>query len=315
MHSSPLGGRALLLAGLFFSWLSTFAIGTTARAAFVPVDFFGPAQDFSATATLTGNFVATGSGATKNLFNQIAAFAFTPPLTHPLALNPSPVQISTDPMTFPFGTTLELVGLNLLDMQKLNVDFLNGGTAPISLDTINLTTNAATSLLQNLSIDIGGTLSKLTFTQTGAPTITGSGGSGTFSVPGDFGLTLSDAKVTLLGILPLAIPDLSGSFSQALTGTWSLAGSNSNLKVALDGAYSIASPLELKTAFGFSAEIPILLPGLTVSSTLDLAASLNLALSYHLEQSGIIVPEPGAVVLLGLGLLCCCPMFAKRWRR
>ena len=314
MLSSPLRGLALLLLGPFFAWLGTAAMGTAARAAFVPVDFFGPAQDFSATSTLTGSFVATGSGATKNILNQISAFAFTPPLTHPLSLNPSPVLISTDPFTSPFGTIFELVGLNLLDMQKLNVDFLNGGTAPISLDTINLTTNSSISLLQNLTIDIDGTLSKLTFTQTGAPTITGSGGSGTFSVPGDIGLTLSEASATLLGFLPLAIPDISGSFSQALTGTWTLSGTNSNLKVALDGAYSIAAPLVLQTAFGFSAEIPLLLPGLTISSTLDLAASLNLAMSYHLEQTGLIVPEPGAVVLFGIGLLCFVPMFAKGWR-
>ena len=314
MFISRLRGLAPLLAGLFFSWLGTACLGTAARAAFVPVDFFGPAQDFSATATLNGNFVATGSGATKNIFNQISAFAFTPPLSHPLSLNPSPVLIATEPLTFPFGTIFELVGLDLLDMQKVNVDFLNGGKAPISLDTINITTNSSIGLLQNLSIDISGTLSNLTFTQTGTPTITGSGGSGTFSVPGDIGLTLSDAQVNLLGFLPLPIPDISGSFSQALTGTWTLSGNNSNLKVALDGAYSIASPLALQTAFGFSAEVPILLPGLTISSTLDLAASLNLALSYHLEQTGLSVPEPGAVVLLGIGLLCGCPMFAKRVR-
>jgi len=64
-----------------------------------------------------------------------------------------------------------------------------------------------------------------------------------------------------------------------------------------------------------TASVPILLPGLTISSTLDLVASLSLALSYHLEQTGLVVPEPGSIVLLGLGLLCFAPFLRRYWHR
>jgi hypothetical protein len=292
-----------------------FLTSSSAKAVVVPINFTGAAQDFSATATLTGNVNAVGSGATKNIFNQISKFNFTPPLDHPLKLDPTPVIFSSDPKTDPLGTTFDLSATTLFDMFDTDLDLLNGKTAPIAIDTITITSNSSSSLLKSLTVDISGTLSQLNFVQTGAPTILGGGGSGTFTLPGDISLTLTGAKASLAGLINIDIPDISGAFSQDLTGTWTLSGPGNNLKISLDGAYSISAPLSVQTALAISTGIPILLPGLTVSSTLDLVASLNLALTYHLEQTGLVVPEPGSVVLLGVGLLCFAPFLRRYWHR
>ena len=290
-------------------------LSSPAKAVIVPINFTGTEQNFNATATLTGNVHADGSGATKNIFNAISPFKFTAPLDHPLKLDPTPVLVASDPKTDPLGTTFDLSTLSLFDMQNTNLDLLNGKSVPIAIDTITITTNSSVSLLKALTVDISGNLSKLSFTQTGAPTILGGGGSGTFSIPGDIGLSLTGANAALAGLINVAIPDISGNFSQAITGTWTLTGPANNLKIALDGAYTISAPLSVQTVLAMSTGIPLLLPGLTVSSTLDLVASLNLALSYHLEQSGLVVPEPGSVVLFGLGLLCFAPFLRRYWYR
>jgi len=299
----------LSLGALAFLWSSP------AKAVVVPINFTGTAQDFSATASLTGNVHADGSGATKNIFNQISKFNFTAPLDHPLKLDPTPVVFGSDPKTDPLGTTFDLSALNLFDMQDTDLDLLNGKSATIAIDTITITTNSSSSLLKALTVDISGNLTQLSFVQTGAPTILGGGGSGTFSLPGDISLTLTGANAKLAGLINVALPDIAGSFSQALTGTWTLTGPGNNLKISLDGSYSIDAPLSVVTALALSTGIPILLPGLTVSTTLDLAASLHLALSYHLEQTGLVVPEPGSVVLLGVGLLCFAPFLRRYWHR
>ena len=291
-----------------------FLTSSPAKAVVVPINFTGTQQDFSATATLTGNVNAVGNGATKNIFNAISKFSFTPPFDHPLKLDPTPVIFSSDPKTDPLGTTFDLNTSTLFDMFDTDLDLLNGKTAPIAIDTITITSNSSSSLLKSLTVDISGTLSQLNFVQTGAPTILGGGGSGTFSLPGDISLSLTGAKATLAGLIGIDIPDISGAFSQNLTGTWTISGPGNNLKISLDGAYSISAPLSVQTVLAISTGIPILLPGLTVSSTLDLAASLSLALTYHLEQTGLVVPEPGSVVLLGLGLLCFAP-FLRRYSR
>ncbi len=290
-------------------------MSSPARAVIVPINFTGAVQDFSATASLSGNAYANGSGATKNIFNQISPFVFTAPLNHPLALDPTPVLVSSDPKTSPLGTTFDLTTSNLLDMQNTDLDLLNGKSVSIAIATITITTNSTVGLLKSMTVDISGDLSNLTFTQTGAPAIAGGGGSGTFSLPGDITVSLTNAKAILAGLINIPIPDISGSFSQSLDGAWTLSGPANNLKVALDGAYSINAPLSVVTALAMSTGIPILLPGITVSATVDLAASLSLALFYHLEQSGIIVPEPGSIVLFGLGLLCFAPFLRRYWHR
>jgi len=218
-------------------------LSSPAKAVIVPINFTGAAQDFSATASLTGNVHADGSGANKPLFGANQPFKFTAPLDHPLKLDPTPVLFGSDPKTSPLGTTFDLSTLSLFDMQDTDLDLLNGKTAPIAIDTITITTNSSSGLLKSIAIDISATLSQLNFVQTGAPTILGGGGSGTFSLPGDISLSLTKAQAVLASIITIPIPDISGTFSQNLTGTWTLSGPGNNLKISLDGAYTIQAPL------------------------------------------------------------------------
>ncbi len=296
-----------------------FLTSSPAKAEIVPINFTGTEQNFSATTTLSGSAIADGSGATKNIFNTISKFNFTPPLVHPLKLDPSPVIFNSDPKTDPLGTTADIDGLLYVinDFQDTNLDLLNGKTAPIAIDTITITTNSASSLLKSITVDITGTLSELRFVQTGAWSgIPLGGGTGTFTIPGDIIVSMTNVKASLIGLINIDIDDLGGTFSQNLTGTWSLTGPSFNTKLALDGGLTIEVPLSVQTALALSTGIPILLPGLTVSSTIDLLASLSIGINYHLEQSGIdVIPEPGSIVLLGIGLLTFAPFLRRYWGR
>jgi len=286
-----------------------------ALAVTVPINFTGTEQDFDATLDLSGNLYAVGSG---NVFNAITKtfqpFVLTAPFNHPLSLAGGAFTVSTDPKTDPLGTTFDISPGAINSTSALNLDFLNGQTADFALDTLVLTTNSKVVLLNVLlgQIDLSGTLSDLRFAQTGASFLTGGGGSGTFSVDGDLGATISNLQLVLGGLLVIGVDDQSVSLPAALSGNWTLSGPTNNTKVSLDGSLSFDVPIALMS--NLTTSITDVL-SLTISSTIDLAGSLTVSYTFHLEQSGIVIPEPGSMVLMGLGMLAFAPLVVRRIRR
>jgi hypothetical protein len=284
-----------------------------ALAVTVPINFTGPEQNFDATIDLTGNLFADGSGAVVNTKAKVEPFKFTAPLDHPLALFGGPIVLSTDPITDPVGTTFDLPAADEIDdISALNLDLLNGTTADFALDTIFITTNSTVSLLKAISIDLSGTLADLRFTQTGAAILNGTGGAGTFSVDGELSASIDNLLAVVFGLLQVPVDPQSISAPFTLTGTWTSTGPSNNVKVTLDADIDFNIPLSLLT--NLTTSITDVL-SLTISSTIDLAASLTVNTTLHLEQSGIVIPEPGSMVLLGLGLLAFAPLAARRIRR
>ena len=284
-----------------------------ALAVTVPINFTGPEQDFDATIDLTGNLFADGSGAVVNTKAKVEPFKFTAPLDHPLALFGGAIVLSSDPITDPAGTTFDLPAADEIDdISALNLDLLNGVTADFALDTIFITTNSTVSLLKAISIDLSGTLTDLRFTQTGAAILNGTGGAGTFSVDGELSASIDNLLAVVFGLLQVPVDPQSISAPFTLTGTWTSTGPSNNVKVTLDADIDFNIPLSLLT--NLTTSITDVL-SLTISSTIDLAASLTVGTTLHLEQSGIVIPEPGSMVLLGLGLLAFAPLAARRIRR
>ena len=285
-----------------------------ALAVTVPINFTGTEQNFDATIDLTGNLFANGSGSVVNTKNKIEPFKFTAPLNHALGLAGGlPITLSSDPITDPAGTTFDLPAADQISkISALNLDLLNGTTADFALDTIIITTNSTVSLLKEISIDLSGTLSDLRFTQTGAAILTGGAGSGTFSVDGELSATVDNLLAVIFGLLQVPVGTQSISTPFTLSGSWTSTGPSNNVKVTLDSTMDLAVPLSLLT--NLTTSITQVL-SLTISSTIDLAASLTINTALHLEQSGIVIPEPGSMVLLGLGLLAFAPLVVRRIRR
>ena len=298
---------ALSLVGL------ALAVAAPARAVTVPINFTGTEQNFDATIDLTGNVFGDGKGSVVNTKKVIEPFKFTAPLNHPLSLyGGSPVLISSDPITSPAGTTFDMTPGQLVNMTDLDVDLLNGQTADFALDTIFITTNSTVSLLKAISIDVSGTLTGMSFTQTGAATVLGGPGSGTFSVTGDLSANIDNLLATVFGLLFIPVGSQSVTLPGALTGTWTQSGPTNNTKIALDGTVDLNIPISLIT--NLTTSITDVL-SLTISSTIDLQASLTVSVAYHLEQSGIVIPEPSSIALLGIGLCAALVPAARRLRR
>jgi uncharacterized membrane protein len=289
------------------------AVAAPARAVTVPINFDGTEQSFDATIDLTGNLFADGSGAVVNTKAKIEPFKFTAPLNHPLALFGGPVTISSDPKTDPLGTNMDFSsGTQLVDINDLDVDFLNGQTADFALDTIFLTTNSTVSLLKSISIDVSGTLTGLRFDQTGAAVVLGGPGSGTFAVNGDLSANIDNLLAVVFGLLQVPVGTQSITLPGALTGSWTSTQIAGPLhKIELDGVIDLNVPISLLT--NLTTSITDVL-SLTISSTVDLAASLTVSVAYNLEDT-FVIPEPSSIVLLGLGLCAAMLPAARKLRR
>jgi len=276
------------------------ALWTSSRAQAVtfPINFIGTEQDFDATIDLTGNVFANGNGSVINTKAKLEPFKFTNPLNHPLALYGGPIAISSDPQSIvPYGTTIDLASYTLVDINDLDVDLLNGQTADFALDTIFLTTNSTVSLLKSISIDVSGTLAGLRFDQTGPATVLGGPFSGTFSVPGDLTANVDNLLAVVFGLLQVPVGSQEVSLPGTLNGSWEITNYPWWPKIHLDGVIDLNIPISLLT--NLTTSITDVL-SLTISSTIDLAASLTIGVQYHLEAP--LIPEPGSFVLLGIGL-------------
>ena len=310
-----------MLTGLSLIGL-VLAASAPARAATVPISFDGTEQNFSATVDLTGNLHADGTGsAWFTPAQSFQPFKFTAPLNHPLYLyGPQPLKLNTDPKTDPLGTAIDVFYDSLADINDLDIDFLNGQTLDFSLDTISLTTNSKVSLVRAIfdNFDLSGTLSELRFDQTGIDFVTGGPGSGTFAVSGDVCATISNLGLTLGGLFYFPIEDQAVSLPTTLTGSWTRSGSGAwwSNKISLDGSLSIDVPLALisNLASDLASDLTDIAT-VTVSASFDLAASLTISFNYHLEDQLVLAPEPGSIVLLGIGLCAAAVPLARRLRR
>ena len=348
-----------------------------AQAAVVDVNFQGTQQSFTADVTGGGNLFADGQGVGPNKKGDgIAAFVFTEPLNHPLALlndltdngGTPGVQAETDPRsvaipkidapyrsnggaTFVFydpstgdgtpgsgnqvgapfelnegktptppkvfgysQTQLTANGQAISNIQNLDLDISNGTSTYFALSKVVITSTSPNVLLKAISIDVQGTLKNLVFEQTGAATLTPTGaGTGTFSVLGTLNAVAGDLQAIAFGILPIDVDDQSFSQPFAMTGTYKITGNpnDPNAKIEFDGSNFFA--ISLATVTSLETQIEDIVP-LTISAAIELAASIGFNVGFHLERVGII-PEPGSIVLLGIGVVSIVPVWMNRRRK
>lgn len=289
----------LRVAGVFAA-LAILVSSASAYTTTQPGDLVPPGnQTFSANGTFNGSAHAIGSGVVFGIPVVI------PDQNIPLSLK-SPLTVNSNPTNTdgPVQWTLTDPNLRTLsDIQNLDLDLLNGQTANFALNQFQI----ATSLIP-IAVDINGTLTKLSFTQTGATVaVPGGLGTGTFSTAGDLGGEINPLHVSVLGgaaafDTTLNIP----ATSYLLTGSYTVTPAVGGRHIALDGTVNLVLPLSLSTALAVSSGT-----SLGVTASVDLLSTFTVTASYHLET--FVVPEPGSIALLGLGVAALIPVL--RYRR
>lgn len=292
--------RTFLLVGTLAA-IVIQAGAASSRAALVNVNFSGPSQAFVGVTSEFGSLTASGTGQAFNAkTSKVEPFALTPPLTHVLTPAAGFSPVSTDPASI-VPAVFDVTPTAINDIKGLNVDLLTGASSPVVFDTINITTTSAIPLLKNFTLDISASLSALSFNQTGAATLTPQGPNfGTFSIPGDYYSHLSDYFTTYFGLLPFQLPDIFETTSLPLTGIYTITGPPNAAKITLDGTIGLAI---LVTDGGGNLNADIDSPiSLTVNASVDAAVSILVNVGYHFEQDQLVVPEPGSISLMALGL-------------
>jgi hypothetical protein len=286
--------------------------GSTRNAHAIPVniDFNGPSQAFVGITSAFGTMSAFGSGQAFNAKSgKVEPFSLTPPNIHPLTLAGGFALVNSQPDSI--GTALfDITPGAITSMSNVDVDLLNGTKVPIVFSQITLTSNSAIPILQKITVDAAGDASKINFFQTGAATLVPLGpGIGTYSIPGDFDVQVTNFTATLFGILPFNLGSLSTIVPSALTGTYTITGPPNSAKLTLDGTLGLQVPVNVADSFVLNLTNPL---SLTVSASAAAIATVFINVGYHLEQDQLVVPEPGSIALLGIGVAMC---GAVVWRR
>jgi hypothetical protein len=194
------------------------------------------------------------------------------------------------------------------------LDISNGVATNFALSQVKITSDSPNFFLAGITLDVQGTLKNLDFQQTGSAVLNPTGaGTGTFSIPGTLSAIAGDLKAIAFELLDIPVDDQEFSQDFSLSGTYHIIGNpnDPNAKIVLEGNNNFAINLATITSLAFqdSELIP-----LTISAAVDLAASINFNVGFHLERVGVI-PEPGSIVLLGLGVASVFPVLMHRRRK
>ncbi len=149
------------------------------------------------------------------------------------------------------------------------------------------------------------TIVDLAFQQTGAGTfVPTAAGLGTFAIPGLAIAVYDDAQLFLAGLVP--VPIFSGTSSNtspiSLTGSYKVTGPPGDTTLELDVVGNYQFELFSSTHptyFDYVIGAPL---AVTVSGSVALNLVTDYGVRLHLEQSGIVVPEPEGIGLLFVGL-------------
>ncbi len=277
---------------------------------------------------VSGEVELGGGGTVYNAVSKkVENFAFTAPLNHSLKLSPDwrPISFNARTTNRPFFSSTPFdaasaeishsgPNLSLLDLTSLNFEMGGGGRGLlVPVDTLVVTSNSNVSILKALTVDLS--LNDqgfgMQFVQTSAATVGGSNGQGSFHLTGEI-RALFEYDAILAGIFPTPIENGPFYNPASFDGVWKIAQAGQKHKLTLDGTLHFVvsdSVTALSTQLSISSPL-----ALTLTITTDLAFSFGISAAVHLEQY-FTAPEPGSIVLLGIGLAAITAVAIARRKR
>jgi hypothetical protein len=303
----------------------------SAAAVIVPLSFGddknSPSQNQSMTlsADVTGDVLLGGNGTVFNAVSKkLENFVFTPPLSHELEISPDwrPITVGIrsergfpgDPPGRGGFAEVSHVGTNLTLLDLTGVKLrMNTFMIAVPIDTIVVTSNSNVSILKALTLDLNlnDTDVGFNFAQLGSAIVSGTNGQGDFSLTGNL-QSLFHYDAIIGGIFPTPFMHGPDNVPAILDGSWTITQVGQKHKLALDGTLQFLVGYSYSD---FSTSVSISDPlALTLSITGDLAFSFMFTASVHLEQT-FPAPEPGSIVLLGIGLAAMAAVAIGRRKR
>jgi hypothetical protein len=194
------------------------------------------------------------------------------------------------------STPDSLLTFSGLDIDLLPSALIDVNTGPIPIDVL-INGNPSNDLL-----DIAGSVSGMTFVQTGAPTVVSHPIGGSFAVPGTLILDLTEVLVQF-GVVSNGIGSAKAQIPISLAGTFATVFSQT--------LYEVSGSATADLPFTIGGTFPI---GDPVSSfTASIQGTAHVEFEYSFEVFNEI-PEPASVVLLGIGLTALALVAARRRR-
>lgn len=274
-----------------------FALPLRSDAALVGAFIGG--NSFYGTASLSGTLDLSGNGAAFNpIAGAVQPLSFTDPTSHQLVPTDSSIFYGASSVSSSNEITVDMTLSAITDIPDLNVTaFLN---APFEFNRLFVTTSSSITVLKNIPVDIVGKLQNVNFLQTGAATFHPiSEGKGAFAIPGDFLLRASSMHAYIHEIIDFHLGTVDAVTPTVLQGRYSIEGSADHPELLLSGSYSVPFALSVAIDFSYNGAAPI---AISLSPSASIVANASLTGNYAFRLFTSPVPEPGSIVLFGIGL-------------